>query len=230
MAAPPAGQPDKKRRDRLGLIVLVGIVVVLAWLNYNAVQRSRREQALPDAVMRQDVSAVRSLLDQGGYSRKNGEKALVNSLLALRPGSAPSRDIIRALLEHGISPNVEVNNVSVLYMAVIRSDVDVVRLLLSHGANIGGRTGSHSLVMQALMQHNASIAEVLLEHGADPNASSPGGETALLYAVRFGEEGMVRLLLAKGADPNGQDGILQMARNRKNTRIIQMLTSAGAKE
>ena len=46
------------------------------------------------------------------------------------------------------------------------------------------------------------IAELLLLHGADCNACDAHGTTPLHAAVYYGRLGLVRLLIAHGAEPN----------------------------
>ncbi len=51
---------------------------------------------------------------------------------------------------------------------------------------------------------DGALVELLLEAGADPNATLPGGETALMTASRTGLIEPVRALLAHGADVGGK--------------------------
>lgn len=78
------------------------------------------------------------------------------------------------------------------------------------------------------------IAEKLIEHGADLEGRSPGfGNVTPLHAAAAGRHvEVVRLLLAKGADPNAlQDGgftPLHSAAQNGDILIVEMLIEAGA--
>ena len=47
---------------------------------------------------------------------------------------------------------------------------------------------------------DAGIAAVLLDGGASVDAVGGGGRTALMMAARYGQEAVVEVLLARGAD------------------------------
>ena len=80
---------------------------------------------------------------------------------------------------------------------------------------------------------SAEIALLLIERGADVNARGSSGSTPLIRALIGKYDGVVRALLAKGADPNMTTGIpggmtpLQMAGSNEEMR--KLLIAAGAK-
>jgi ankyrin repeat protein len=49
---------------------------------------------------------------------------------------------------------------------------------------------------------NYNLIQTLIEKGADPNIRDNGGDTALIYAVKQGNNELVQKLLEKGANPN----------------------------
>ncbi|KAJ5693638.1 hypothetical protein N7536_004050 [Penicillium majusculum] len=59
----------------------------------------------------------------------------------------------------------------------------------------------------ASMMGREDFVRILLDHRADPNLPDPNGDLALGRAAKFGHEGMVRLLLERGAyiDPAGSE-------------------------
>src|SRR5439155_3921146 len=69
--------------------------------------------------------------------------------------------------------------------------------------------------------------------GADANSRSPEGETALMTAARTGNPAAVRLLLARGADPNAREGwlgqtALMWAAAENHPAMVELLLGAGA--
>src|SRR6266478_5651070 len=89
-----------------------------------------------------------------------------------------------------------------LLFAVRAGDADSARLLLKAGAdaNDAQPDGVSALVLAAY-SGNGSVGAVLLEHAADPNAFATG-YTALHAAVLRSDLGLVKALLAHGANPN----------------------------
>jgi ankyrin repeat protein len=85
------------------------------------------------------------------------------------------------------------------------------------------------------------ILRTLIDHGADVNAVDPTGRTALMYAA--GSDLLpleaVKLLVEKGADVNAKSGhksgadggqtVLDIAKLRGNTPIVQFLVKSSAK-
>ena len=63
------------------------------------------------------------------------------------------------------------------------------------------------------------VVQALLAKGADVNDKDSNGETALMWASRFGHLGVVQVLLAKGADVNAKMG---------NGRTALMVASSNA--
>jgi hypothetical protein len=55
------------------------------------------------------------------------------------------------------------------------------------------------------------IVELLLDRGAVVDADSPNRSTPLMMAARYGKEGSVKLLLARGADPKRTNDLNQTA-------------------
>jgi len=153
------------------------------------------------AVQMDDASTVRKMVgtvvNANELNPLGGEPALV---LAIREGSTA---VVQDLLAH---PGTDlerkaVNGNTALMMAAFKRDGDTVRALLDKGAKVNqpGWTALH----YAAASGDAAIAQLLIERGAKLDALSPrpsGAVTPLMMAAREGQDGIVRLLLAKGAN------------------------------
>jgi len=153
------------------------------------------------AVQMDDASTVRKMVgtvvNANELNPLGGEPALV---LAIREGSAT---VVQDLLAH---PGTDlerkaVNGNTALMMAAFKRDGDTVRALLDKGAKVNqpGWTALH----YAAASGDAAIAQLLIERGAKLDALSPrpsGAVTPLMMAAREGQDGIVRLLVAKGAN------------------------------
>jgi uncharacterized protein len=91
-----------------------------------------------------------------------------------------------------------------LHVAATAGHLQIVRLLIDAGADVD-RRDRHGIspLLQAVGWPN--IMEALLDAGADVDTATIQGVTPLMSAAAFGEMASVRLLLARGADPNRRD-------------------------
>ena len=90
---------------------------------------------------------------------------------------------------------------------------EVLRCLIAHGLN-ADTVALNSSLFQAVKEHHVEVAAALLDAGADFDAlihhvlasrqshADDGFWSSWIYACRQGRPDMVRLLLARGADPN----------------------------
>jgi len=181
------------------------------------------------AVQMDDASTVRKMVgtvvNANELNPLGGEPALV---LAIREGSTA---VVQDLLAH---PGTDlerkaVNGNTALMMAAFKRDGDTVRALLDKGAKVNqpGWTALH----YAAASGDAAIAQLLIERGAQVNALSPrpsGAITPLMMAAREGQDGIVRLLLAKGANPalKNTEGVTaaQLAKQAGHDKLSELLS------
>jgi ankyrin repeat protein len=80
---------------------------------------------------------------------------------------------------------------------------EVVAALLRRGAAVDARNrnGNTALIFASSGGVRPQVVEALLAAGARVNASNKHGNSALAWAALKGHEGVVRTLLARGADP-----------------------------
>ena len=71
---------------------------------------------------------------------------------------------------------------------------------------------------------------ILLDNGAKIDGADVNGATALMYAVRFGRKSVVKLLVARNADPNIKDkrgfDALYLAQQLDDPEILGILKHA----
>ena len=95
-----------------------------------------------------------------------------------------------------------------LHIVVKRSDATYANYLLSKGADPNARDGKGNTPL--ILAVNAGAVEllpILTRARANPNLGNSSGETPLIRAVQRRDLGMVRELLAAGADPDQADVI-----------------------
>ena len=155
---------------------------------------------LVDAAARQDMQAVRALIDQGvdvNARRADGATALIwaahwddREAVALLLGVGAD---VNAADDHGVTP---------LMRASENANPEMVEALLAAGANAGVAQAS-GLTPLMVAAHTGSVwvVRALLAHGADVNAATAETEaTALMWAVAAPHRDIVRVLLERGAD------------------------------
>ncbi|KLU91649.1 hypothetical protein MAPG_10167, partial [Magnaporthiopsis poae ATCC 64411] len=133
-----------------------------------------------------------------------------------------------------------------LLRAAAMDSSHIVRWILAFGVKASGtyrhgdgNTVLHAAVRQPFVKSHSDTLKVLLEAGADPNVANGSGLKAITCAAAWQNWEAVRLLLAHGADPSGEDGVsvgttplLSAVRYQRafggNLSTIKMLLDAGA--
>jgi len=159
---------------------------------------------LPDAVMRADREAVKTLLQQKtdvNAAQPDGTTALH---WAVRQNDLPTT---QALLRAGAKPDAVTRyGLTPLYFACQNGNAAIVDLLLRAGvdansANPGGETA----LMTASRTGTLDTVKLLIDRGASVNAKeSVRGQTALMWAVTENHFDVAKYLISRGADINAQ--------------------------
>jgi ankyrin repeat protein len=138
--------------------------------------------------------------------------------------------VVTSLLASGADPNVRDGfRATALMHAAALSSIDVMRALLKGGAEVNAASGrgATALIWAA---GDAAKVELLLDDGAAVNARAEDGTSALVAAARRGNLDVMRLLLARGANPtsaaNETTELLRVAFG-DHPAIRQVLDEAG---
>jgi len=151
-----------------------------------------------------NAAILRALLDAGAppdTATPGGETALMT---AARTGAI---DSVRLLIDRGAHVNAKTadRGQTALMWAVTERHPDVVRLLVASGADVNAATTVAKPKGEYVPARAGGASGTgIIRQRALPTAD--GGMTPLLFAVRDGNEEMMRLLLELGADINRTSG------------------------
>ncbi|WP_348766863.1 ankyrin repeat domain-containing protein [uncultured Salinisphaera sp.] len=180
------------------------------------------------------LKVVRALLQRDAQLEardgRNGFTALHWAAEAYHPA------IARALIAAGAQPNAankwEQTPLWVAAWQPQQGNTEIAHILVAAGADPTRPDHKHNtpLIMAARSGHQPMIG-YLLDLGADIEARNDQGRTALFQAVIGAHENAVRLLLARGANPEaGAGGVVPLAYalNHDRRDIAALLVGNGA--
>jgi ankyrin repeat protein len=149
----------------------------------------RPDTPLTEAAARNNVAALRQLLDEGHKADEGGD-SWTALIWAARSGSI---EAINLLLDAGADVNLpgatgDNWDTTPLQHAILQRQPAAARLLLDRGANLnrGAGPGSLTPLLLAAGDTDPAILTLLLAHGADPTVEDENGATPLSRAVSAG--------------------------------------------
>jgi serine/threonine-protein phosphatase 6 regulatory ankyrin repeat subunit B len=134
-------------------------------------------------------------------------------------------DIVNALLESGLKPNIaNENGETLLYHAIESGNQDIVLELITKGADVTqtGVTGI-SPIERAVKRNEARVVSKLLDMGAQADQKTTEGYTLADTAIYSGEPEILSALLDKGAKVDKDFGVLWAIRDGKGKAVSALL-------
>jgi len=141
-------------------------------------------------------------------------------------------DLVKKLLDGGVSSNALVRRRSVLIWAVIYKNEDALELLLNAGADMNFVVGNKAALFWAVELEALGLVEQLIAAGAEATLRTNSGWTLLMTAAHKMEIGIAHCLINQGVDVNAQnsDGwtaLLQAVEN-ECMEMVEFLLAVGA--
>lgn len=168
------------------------------------------------AIIRDDVSGLRRLLDQGMDPNSRDPKGQPALAVAIRRESPRAFGLLLARPETDVNA-LNAAGESALMLAAIAGDVEACERLIERGARVD--KPGWSPLHYAASGPEPRVVRLLLERGAAIDAEAPNGSTALMMATQHGPEATIELLLARGADTR--------RRNQRGLQAIDLAEQAG---
>jgi ankyrin repeat protein len=200
----------------------------------NASQRFNKVDGMSVAIIENAVEMVHLLLERSAGFYISSSKYL-NEAMSFR-----KFEIAKDYIKYGAKPDD--SSSTVLYelcslpydSSLVNSQIEFIKILLKNGLNPNAYTYSignswDSLLLTACNGRFYKLAKELIEYGANVNIQGHGGETPLMYAVRNGQEDLIKMIVDKGADLSVLNSYkktaLDIAKERGDANIINLLQS-----
>lgn len=210
------------------------IEVIKAWIDQGAEWPDELSGESPHVAPDSKATLIMAML-------RNGEWQKVESLLREDPqagnrrgpaGSTPlmyaalygDADQVARLLKNGADPNLQ-NDAGATALMWATDDAEKTRLLLGGGADSTLRSseGRTALMMAAGRFGAGTVVKLLLDHAADPSVLTPQGQSAAAAAALAGDQDVLRILIARGADEKSRAVAFSYAAQSRCFACMQLL-------
>ena len=182
-----------------------------------------------NALTQNDFNAVENILKENVKTMSATDKRLVMSFALTYSYGENAIKAVRLLQDYNINPN----NFDI-YTAINRNQPDnVINLILSNNVKANGE-----ILLLAMEKQRFDLAKQFIQTGVDVNYQYPlskkyaDGMTPLLYASKWNNFELVKLLVENGAKVNtrNKEGstALALSRANENAQIYNYLIEQGA--
>ena len=192
----------------------MGRICVAALLSIGMLAAAVKSE-IADAAMQRNLSAVRSLLQQGA----DVNTPQIDGTTALHWAVRANNLELTELLIHAGAHVSTANKAGAtpLLLATINGNAAMIERLIAAGAdpNAPLTKSADTALMMASRTGKFDAVKVLLDHGAKVNAKETwGGTTALMWAVVERHSGVAKMLIDHGADVNAKSSFVPSASGR----------------
>ena len=192
----------------------MGRICVAALLSIGMLAAAVKSE-IADAAMQRNLSAVRSLLQQGA----DVNTPQIDGTTALHWAVRANNLELTELLIHAGAHVSTANKAGAtpLLLATINGNAAMIERLIAAGAdpNAPLTKSADTALMMASRTGKFDAVKVLLDHGAKVNAKETwGGTTALMWAVAERHSGVAKMLIDHGADVNAKSSFVPSASGR----------------
>jgi ankyrin repeat protein len=197
-AALPSGETPLMTATRVHAPAVV-MALIARGADVNAQERSHGQTALMWAFARGHIDIARALIEQGADIHARSDSGFTPLLFAARHGDL---EAVRLLLAQGADVNeMAEDGSSVLHVATVRAHVELAELLLARGADPNADGPGYTPLHWAAGTWNSVTTNEYIE--SPPQTAGWSDEWRTLIGLQGApKHRLVRLLLARGADPN----------------------------
>jgi len=136
--------------------------------------------------------------------------------------------MVKLLLASGANPRAgDQYGYPAINSAVWDGHYDVIKVLID--TLVVKSQSASALMITAAERGHEAIIELALDHGAFVDIGDGLGQTPLIYAIRKNQVGIVKILIARGADVNYQFNDETPLSVATQPEIVKLLKKAGAK-
>jgi ankyrin repeat protein len=156
------------------------------------------------------------------------QPATIRLFGAIRSGKAAA---LEQQLSTGTDANDSLDGYSALMAAALDGSADQMSLLIRNGANVNYENSRHITALWLAVPDKEKTA-LLLDHGADVNHLVEGYSVLTKCASSPGSLDLIRMLIAKGADPRKSapdNSLLYQAAGSGDTAILGLVIRLGFK-
>jgi len=207
------------------------LILIIFLYGYSPASAEDYKWNLIDALNKNDLGAIEGILKTNIRTMSAAEKRLVMNFAMNYSSGENTARVCELLLKYDIRPTS-----FDLYTAINRNRQDsAVRFILNNGGTPNGE-----ILLLTMEKRRFDLARQFIESGVDVNyyypqtSSNADGMTALLYASKWNNLEMVKLLAEHGANINMRavngDTALSIAQKNNNEAIINYLLEKGALE